>query len=194
MRKISLLIALCMLLTIGGVYATWTYTNSTDVKDESISLAMNLTNATFVGTYGTFEIIDDGLTMKIDPKEGSTHITALYITGELVIKFTPNVYAPQTVKDNGIEATYTFSVSSPNWKYEDKAIATITHEEPHQIDDWVKQDDGSFTKTLNADALKGHFALTEFLLDNSVKYDQYNNALSQGSIVITVSDGYSAQQ
>ena len=29
MKKLSLLIALCMLLSIAGVYATWTYADST---------------------------------------------------------------------------------------------------------------------------------------------------------------------
>ena len=34
MKKLSLLIALCMLISIGGVYATWVYSEKSDVADK----------------------------------------------------------------------------------------------------------------------------------------------------------------
>ena len=188
MRKLSLLIALCMLLTIGGVYATWTYTQSTDVMDESINMSMNLTNVTSVGTYGTYEIDQTGLSLTIDPKLGTTHTTALFITGDLVIKFTPNAYAPVEVKENGVASTFAFSLANANWQYEGRDIITFKHTGNHNIT-WTKQSDGSFICTISADALAGHLILTEFTLDTKSDYDAYNIVLGQGTIVFTVSDG-----
>ena len=188
MKKLSLLIALCMLLTIGGVYATWTYTQSTDVADESVNMALNLTNVTFVGTYGTYEIDQSGLSMTIDPKAGTTHTTALYITGNVVIKFTPNQYAPENVKDSAVASTYALSLANANWQYTSQNIVTLAHAGNHDIT-WQKQPDGSFTFTLSADDLADHIVLTEFTLDTKTDYDAYNTVLGQGSIVLTVSDG-----
>ena len=188
MRKLSLLIALCMLLTIGGVYATWTYTQSTDVMDESINMSMNLTNVTSVGTYGTYEIDQTGLSLTIDPKPGTAHTTALFITGDLVIKFTPNTYAPVEVKENGVASTFAFSLANANWQYEGQDIITLNHTGNHAIT-WAKQSDGSFICTISADDLADHLILTEFILDTKLDYNAYNTVLGQGTIVFTVSDG-----
>ena len=94
MKKLSLLIALCMLISIGGVYATWVYSEKSDVADITGAKAITMTEATFSGTYGTYAVDTSKLTMQVDPKEGTTHVTSLVITGDLVITFKPNTYAP----------------------------------------------------------------------------------------------------
>lgn len=192
MKKISLLIALCMLLTIGGVYATWTYTQATDVADEAVNMNMNLTDVAYTGTYGTYQVDTSSLSMVIDPKEGTTHTTALYVTGQIVIKFTPNTYAPDNVKADAVPSTFALSVSSAEWKYEGTNIITVNHPgEKHDIT-WTPQGDGTFTYTIDAATLAGHLTLSEFSLDTKADYDAYNAALGQGSVVITVSDGFTA--
>lgn len=182
-----------MLLTIGGVYATWTYTQSTDVADESVNMALNLTNVTFVGTYGTYEIDQSGLSMTIDPKAGTTHTTALYINGSLVIKFTPNEYAPEEVKEDAVASTYTLSLANTNWQYNSQNIVDLYNTSDNKIT-WTQQGDGTFTHTLTADDLADHISLTEFTLDTKADYDAYSTVLGQGSIVITVSDGITVTQ
>ena len=198
MRKLSFLIALCTLLTVGGVYATWTYMETTNVADETIHMSVNLGNVEFAGSYGQYIVDASGVTMTIDPKTGieSKHTTALYINGDLVIKFIPNINAPEDVKNYGVASTYQFKLSTGStWTYEGEDILTIPHAEAHSIalansaeeDRWVKQDDGSFTFTISASELAAHFQLTEFVLDTKAKYDIYNAAL--GQIDVTVSDG-----
>ena len=191
MKKLSLLIALCMLLTIGGVYATWTYTQNTDVADEAVNMNMNLTDVAYSGSYGTYKVDTSSLKMAIDPKAGTTHTTALYIEGNIVITFTPNSVAPVEIKESGLETTYTFSLSNPNWQYNSQDIVTLNHAEPHNIE-WVKQADGTFTYTISADDLAEHISLAEIVLDTKTDYDAYNTVLGQGAIVISVSDGVTA--
>lgn len=187
MRKLSLLIALCTLLTVGGVYATWTYTQNTDVADEAVNMNMNLTDVAYSGSYGTYKVDTTGLSMKIDPKAGTAHTTALYMSGAIVITFTPNSVAPDEVKANGVASTFQFSLAD-DWKYQDQDIVTINHTEKHDIT-WVPQADGTFTFTISAEDLVDHFSLTEFQLDTKTDYDAYNAVLGTGSVVITVSDG-----
>ena len=198
MRKLSFLIALCTLLTVGGVYATWTYMETTNVADETIHMAVNLGNVEFAGSYGQYVVDASGVTMTIDPKTNipSKHTTALYINGDLVIKFIPNINAPEEVKNYGVASTYQFKLSTGStWQYDSTDILTIPHAEPHSIalansaeeDRWVKQGDGSFTFTISAAELADHFELAELVLDTKAKYDLYNAAL--GQIDVIVSDG-----
>lgn len=193
MKKLSLLIALCMLLTIGGVYATWTYTQNTDVADEAVNMNLNLADVAYSGSYGTYRIDTSGLSMVIDPKAGTSHTTALYMTGNIVITFTPNSVAPVEVKENGVDSTYVFSISGSNWKYEDQDVVTVTHTETHDII-WDRNNDGTFSYTISAADLEDHISLTAFDLDTKAKYDAYNSVLGRGAIVITVSDGVISSQ
>ena len=193
-RKISLVIVLALVLTIGSVYATWTYTKDTDVLDEAVHKSMNLGTVSSNGSYGAYNVDVSGVYFTIDPKAETTHTTALYVTGEIVITFTPNEYAPQEVKNNGVASTFQFTLSNNNWTYEGESIISLVHSGDagkHSIT-WEKQLDGTFKYVLDAATIASHFTLTEFVLDTKVKYDAYNAVLAQGQISITVSDGISA--
>ena len=44
MKKLGLLMAMALTVTVGGVYATWTYAKGTDVADETVNMTLNLTD------------------------------------------------------------------------------------------------------------------------------------------------------
>lgn len=196
MKKLSILIALMLVITIGGVYATWTYTQTTDVADEAVNRAMNLTDVVYAGSYGTYKVDHSGLLLSIDPKAGTTHTTALQITGSIIVTFTPATHSPVEIKENGVDSTYTFSLSNTSWTFDDdttdevaaKNIVTLAHPEAHTIT-WTPVGDGSFVFEMDATELAKHINLNEFVLDTKAKYDLFNSALSKGQIVFTVSDG-----
>lgn len=190
MKKLSILISLALFLTIGGVYATWVYSQSDDVADITGAKAITMTEATFTGTYGTYSVDTSGLTLVVDPKEGTAHTTALKITGNLVISFTPNTYAPTEVKTNGVPSTFAFSLSNNNWKYEDKNIITVNTDK-HDIT-WTSDGNGAFTYTIDAATLATYITLTEITLDTKADYDAYDAVLTNGQIVISISDGKNA--
>lgn len=190
MKKISLLIALVLCLTISGVYATWVYSQSDDVADITGAKAITMTEATFTGTYGTYSVDSSNLTMVIDPKEGTTHTTSLVIEGDLVIRFTPNTYAPAEVKTNGVASTFAFSLSNAAWNYDNTPIMTVDTAK-HDIT-WVPASDGTFTYTISAQNLANYVTLTEFTLDTKADYDAYDRVLTNGQLVVTISDGKNA--
>lgn len=187
MKKISLLIALVLCLTISGVYATWVYSQSDDVADITGAKAITMTEATFTGTYGTYSVDTSALSMQVDPKEGTAHVTSLVITGDLTITFTPNTYAPDEVKNNGVASTFAFSLSNSAWNYDNQPIITVDTDK-HNIA-WAKGGNGIFTYTISAEALADYLTLTEFSLDTKADYDAYDKVLTNGQIVVTVSDG-----
>ena len=196
MKKLSILIVLMLMTTVGGVYATWTYTNNNvDVADEAVNMSMNLTGVAFADSYGTFEIDQSNLSLLIDPKQGTTHTTALAITGDLKVIFTPAPHAPGEIKDHGlVDCTYSFALSNNAWTFDDgtgaENIVTLGHgSDPHDIDWGAPAQDGTFTFTLTANELKAHILLTEFELDTKTDYDNFSSALGNGTVIFSVSDG-----
>ena len=193
MKKLSLLIALALLVTVGGVYATWVYSQSSDVADITSASSLVMTEATFTGTDGTYKVDATGLTLEIDPKEGTTHVTSLKVGGKIVITFTPNAYAPDEVKKNGVASTYEFTIGGSGNSFDDgkgaQPIVTLTHPgEKHDIV-WTDNGDGTFSYTMDAATFSSHVNLTEFTLDTKADYDKYDEALLGVQIVIHVSDG-----
>lgn len=197
MKKLSVLIALMLCVTIGGVYATWTYTQTTDVADESVGAAMNLTGVAYAGSYGTYEIDKSTLALTIDPKSGTTHTTSLQVAGEIVVTFTPANVAPVEIKEEGVPTQFSFSLSNSDWTFDDdhgggaKNIIALNHTGMHNVI-WTPNADGTFTFTLSAAQIAEHLGLTEFVLDTKTLYDAYTVALQQGQIIFGVTDGSTA--
>ena len=189
MRKLGLLIAMILCVTIGGVYAAWVYPQSDDVADVTHHTLLTLPDATFSGTYGTYAVTpSDDFAMTIDPEAGTTHTTALYITGSITISFEPNSVATPEVKANGVPTTFQFTLSNDNWTFKGQKIITLAHDTPETITEWEK-DNGVFKFTLTADMLREHISLTAFELTSKAVYDEFDTALSQGQINLHVSDG-----
>ena len=138
MKRFGLLITLALAITIGGVYATWVYSQTNDVADITGAKAIQLTGATFEGSYGTYNIDVSGVSLTVDPKPGTAHTTSLLVDGDVKITFTPSTYSPVEVKNNGVETKYYFTLSNSNWTYDDgageKSIIAINHpDEKHDI-------------------------------------------------------------
>ncbi|MBO7344484.1 MAG: hypothetical protein J6U92_00900 [Clostridia bacterium] len=195
MKKLSLLIAMILCVTIGGVYANWVYLNSTDVADETVNMTMNLTEVAYSNSNGSYKI-SNSLVLTIDPAEGTSHTTSLKAEGSILITFTPNTFADKAVKDNAVESTWFLGLTNPSWTYDDGhgqgprdiIVLDADHAEGHEIV-WTKGEDGVFSYTVTAEQFLEHVNLTAFNLDTKAKYDTFNTALGNGNISITVSDG-----
>ena len=187
MRKFSLLIALALLITVSGVYAAWVYSQSNDVADISAPRSITMTEATFEGSYGTYTVDTSGLTMTIDPKDGTTHVTALYITGSVRISFVPSAYAPVEVKNGGVPSQWFIAKDSASWTYESQSVITVDDTKTNVV--WTPSN-GGFVCEITADQIKNVVHLAEITLDDKVAYDAYAAVL--GALDFHVTDGKSA--
>lgn len=123
MKKLSALIALLLCVTVGGVYATWTYvSDSADVYDASKEILVELEDATTTGAAGTFTITSN-LALKIDQKEyaeGEVNrheaVLKYYSTDSqplhLTVVFTPSVNASEDVHNNAVPAELYFTTTT----------------------------------------------------------------------------------
>lgn len=139
MRKLAFLMACLMLLTVGGVYAAWLYTDTnSDVIDRHAEVVVTLTGATTTGAAGTFSV-ETNLVMTIDQSpireengklvndhktvlkyattEGSEDLNNIYLT----VTFTPSENASQEIKANGIDAEV-YLKTTTEMKYEGTSI------------------------------------------------------------------------
>lgn len=131
---------------------------------------------------------------------------AAYIT----IVFTPADHAPAAMKDYGPTTTFHFEdhkdmkfkvdnngyysatgTDRDVFTYNPNATqkATIHPSNSSETMRWEKQTDGTFTYTINADALQSMIQLNNFVLDTREMYKEFQKALSP--IELVVSDGVS---
>ena len=193
MKKLSILVALCLCLTVGGVYATWIFTENSDVADQHEHINFGLTDVQYSGSYGEYFLDYSGLNLSIDPVTDGSHEAALKITGQITITFTPAKYAPPEIKEEGVPSTYKFATTKPQaeWLYEGQQIFTI---DTDAVDiDWgTPGENGVFTYVIDADTVASMIQLGNFELGTKAEYDAFKTALSASYIGISVSDGISA--
>ena len=195
MRKLSLIIALCICLTVSSVYAVWTYTKDNDVADLNPSKAVNLTEAVFDGNYGEYSTNFTSLNILVDQKAPGEHIAVITFSDDIVITYKPGVNAPGDYKENGIPTKFNFFVTNDNWKYGTQNIFNVDTTQ-HDID-WVEStdDEGNtiFTFTIEKDDIINYISLgAEFELDTIEKYREFETELAKGQIGINVTDGLTA--
>ena len=89
-----------------------------------------------------------------------------------------------------ISSTFAFSLSNADWKYDGTNLITVDTA-LHNIT-WTSDGNGAFTYTISAAQLANYITLTEYTLDTKVDYDAYDAALTNGQIIISISDGKNA--
>ena len=197
MKKFSVLIALILCATIGGIYAAWLYPNdNADIYDIHDHFTLGIDIATNSGGDGDFEADPSGVKILIVPQSDSdpalVHKAKIQITGDLVITFKPSLHANNDIKRDGpTGCTWTLgtSVDVTGWKYGDAQIFDVNTTTNNIT--WVKDNGtGYFTCTITAATLESMITFAnEFNLDTKTDHTNFGTALGQGQIGITISDG-----
>ena len=207
MKKLSLLIALMLLVTVGGVYATWSYAGTNDIADAYAEAEVTIKNVELTEANGTYKI-ESNLVLTVDQANedheaklvfGSNDGQAVY----LKVTFTPSTNAPKAIKDNAVPSELYFGVTTPmqykvdadgNYADDGTAVDIFTFENPgdgylNNTFTWSKNADGTFVYELDETALKEQIQLSQtFVLDIKTEHDAFRTALA-GNIVASVTDG-----
>ena len=208
MKKLSILMAGLTCLTVGGVYATWTYAQNADVDSKTQVLGIAMADIADSGAYGTYEIIrskTEGL-ITVDATSESNHTARLSYNGTITLKFTPSPSADETVKTQGVKSVYKFytTVGQSNeqsaWVYQDKQIfdvntttVTIDVDTATEGAKWTEKqgEDGKvyFEYVITETMLESIISLKNtFVLDNKTEYEAFRTALGTGSITCYIND------
>lgn len=207
MKRLSVLVALLLCVTIGGVYATWTYAGTNDIADAYAEAKVTIADVELTGANGTYKI-ESNLVLTVDQKNNDHEAELVFSAndgGEIYLKvtFTPALNAPQNIKDNAVPSELYFTTSVPmqykmdaEGNYSESGTPTEIFTFSNPSDGvfspnftWTPEDNGTFTYTLNADQLKAMITLSQnFVLDVKSEYDAFHAALA-GNIVARVTDG-----
>ena len=180
MKKLSLLVALIVCVTVGGVYATWNYAQgAVTSQTKYFDAATVITNKVISTAKGTISIDTSALSVVIDDTNND-YEGELAITGKVTVTFAPNQGADDEIAQNGIKMKY-FLSQTDNYKYDGNAIFTV---------DSTEQKIGSEKLTFDIDAatLTSLISLNQLSLPTADEYDAFKTALHSGSISITVSE------
>lgn len=172
MKKLSLLIALCMLISIGGVYAAWVYTNNSITPKTGMSLTKEMGDVEFLGAAGAYTEVSNTLKMLVVP-EPSNYYTDLDITGELVIKFTPDARITPADKERAMKAVVTvIGVDLEVTKYLGEQIYSLVAEPTiSTADRWAEEmvegvPTGAYLFTLRGEELEAIINIARINLPN----------------------------
>ena len=174
MKILSLLIMLIMSVTIGSVYAAWTYTGST-VSSVDRTISHGMTTATTDGDVGFLEIVSNDVDVKIDQTADKDYRANLVITGSVVVRFTPNAGAPEEVVNNAIHAhAKLYTKNAESNLYQGAPIYTTPTDSFIELS-WEKQDNGTFLATVNAAEIDTLLDLGgNFILDTHAEYQEFH--------------------
>ncbi len=207
MKKLSLLIALMLLVTVGGVYATWSYAGTNDIADAYAEAKVTITDAELVGANGTYKI-ESNLVLTIDQANEDHEAELVFDSnnGEAIylkVTFTPAANAPQSIKENAVPSELYFGTTTTmqySMDADGNYSATGTPTEIFSFTNasdgvfspnvkWTEQADGTFTYTMDQAALEAAIKLSQtFVLDLKSEHDAFREALN-GNIVARITDG-----
>ena len=177
-------------LTIGGVYATWSYAGTNDIADAFAEAKVTIADAELTGANGTYKI-ESNLVLTVD-QANDAHEAELVFEGSdgeapyLKVTFTPAVNAPQNIKENAVPSELYYGTTIPmqyrvgaDGNFDKTATPVDIFEFSNKSDgnfspniQWTKESNGTFTYTLDEAALKAAIKLSDtFVLDTKAEHD-----------------------
>ena len=174
MKKFSILVALILCVTISGVYAAWIYTGTT-VNNVDRTLSHGMTVATSEGYAGILSITHNDVDVVIDQTAPGDYTALLKISGSVTVTFTPNLGAPDDIRNNAIpsEAIIYLKNVDAN-KYMGTPIYTVS-EAAIPLTWSTPDENGVFTATITAAEIDSILDLGgTFVLDTHADYTAFH--------------------
>lgn len=200
MKKVGIFALLGCLVTVGGVYAQWVYSQATAGE---VSGGFKVTMAA-VGNNSKKGLINvDTSHVVIEIDDGGSYVPKVVVTGDIKVTFTPDAGADSTVKTNGILMDWSLSIPT-NWKFDKDGDGTVdteifTLENATQVA--LNPVDGVNTATLAGTISAARIAESiklnvlgnnndstddDFKLDNLDKFKKFQNELNSGDHKFTI--------
>lgn len=199
--KVALLSFLATAVTVGGVYATWTFAEKdSTAASTTVNVAMTgVSSETEKGTLNVMVMGEGGFVLAVDDSDND-HVAEIKKTGNVTVTFTPSASASADVKTNGIDVQCVISyapyaggpASLEEWTYDSKQIFDIENDASDPIllsksSAIYNEETGTFTWTIAAGEV-GIDLSENFLIDTLAKYNAMNAELAKGHFVLTVSE------
>lgn len=177
-KRIMALILCAVLVTVGGVYATWDYLSYNDVvvMDKDVATVSITDKVVSSVATGSINIVTDGVTIKIH--NIGEHTGQLQVAGDIKITFAPGPQAPKDIQDNGIDMKYELSFTG-NPLYKGENIFKVVTAEGTTGQ--------TLSFTITGEELAGMIGLNqEVKLPTEAEYDAFKIALATTPPVLQI--------
>lgn len=196
MKKLSLLIALCMLISIGGVYAVWTYPGET-MESQTEPFVSKMGDIGHTGSAGSYTFSGNSIDFSIEPKDNNqeTKLTSIvWGAGQVTLTFVANDNISADAKHAALNATISIvNTSATLGEYDSQAIYTLDSTKVITLTEgsWNTSDNQTYTCTITAEMLKDleAISITEFALLSQDDYDLFKTANAAVRFAIKVTPG-----
>lgn len=195
MKKLSLLIALLVCVTISGVYAAWSYAGTDDIADKYAEAKITIADVELTGANGVYTI-ESNLVLVVDQANedheaklvfNSNNSEAIY----LKVTFKPAANASPAIKQNAVDSEIYFTTTT-TMQYDGRDILKFTNPGDGELNNlitWNPETDGTFTYTMDQAALEAAIQLNgTFVLGTKAEHENFRTALA-GNVVAHVTDG-----
>lgn len=186
MKRLGLIIVMALVLTIGGVYATFNYAQN-DVLSATQTMDKTLAGADTETAKGTIAINTESFMLKIDDTSKSLKI-GLTTQGNVKVTFTPAAGADTDVKENGVDLKLEIAFSNNTYNGTDIFKTTTAYGTGISLGKGTKNSTGAFDYTVN---LGEYLAVNEIFLLTKSEYDAFSTFFTNADnakITITVSE------
>lgn len=190
MKRLGAIIAIALVLTIGGVYATFEYAQGGVVSLENQTISKELIGMTDTTAKGTITIKHDESDFKITVDDFNHNLkTVGHFEGTTTINFNPAPLADADVRANGIKLKLTITVTTETGKeYVDEGttynLFNITGGASSGV---ILNDDAEINGDFKIDFTK-YITVTEIYLSTPEKYTAYSEAFNATTITFTISE------
>lgn len=188
MKRLGAIIAIALVLTIGGVYATFNYANGGVVSLENETISKELIGMTIDTPKGTISIKSNNFKITVDDFNNNLHTTGK-LEGKTTIKFTPAPLANADVRENGISLKLTITVTGN--EYDDGATTyKLFNISEEALTTGVTLNggakiDGVFEFEID---FADYITVTDIYLSTPEKYTAYSTAFNATTITFTISE------
>ena len=122
MKKFTILVALILCVTIGGVYATWTYQGG-EVSPLHHHFNVYMGQVDNDEAKGILKTVTNALSIRLDDAN-KDYVAEAFVHGYIEFVFAPKSNATDDVRNNGINLNYTLEQTNPAIQYEVDGVAT----------------------------------------------------------------------
>ena len=197
MKKITVLLALIICVTVGSVYAAWTYTNpAADITDQLHKTLITIDAATEEGAAGTYAIDTNITAISIDQAGANSNGDDFH---KAMLNYTtsdgqaPYVKFTLTLKNNTgsdifntLTSTYKIGIEDVAGQYngQDIFIDKIAGE---KVIEWAPGEEvDTYVCTVELD---DEIALNDFVLASKGEHTAFTAALGNPVLAVKISDG-----
>ena len=183
MKKISVLLTLVICVTIGGVYAAWSYAGASLKQPVDTTMSHGMASITST-EIGDLRIVNNSLLVKVDQRD-EEYNAYLNVSGQITVQFVPGAGAEPEIYENAIPVYASV--------YVENADANLYNGSPIYVSTgnkilvtWEKQTDGSFLATLNGgDQVVQLFKLgAAFQLKSETEYQAFHEL--EGKLTLNI--------